>query len=236
LFMKVPFYQNAYGGNRGVKIDYHADQWHETTKFQLLYTLFPKEQSTVSSNAGNLYCTDSNYDSARMHLHCNLETDCVDGRDERHCPYQREGCDGPGEFSAPGTPCFSFHTERNPVSWHDAQTLCRQRGRILANLKIPEDWEAVRLRSTHGRSRGRFFTDPSFTPPRYTNWTLPRFYWHTYFWSDDVAAFFLTLNLRPNPLLHSRWAPFLLVQPVHQRALILPRVPVHLSLRQPTRL
>jgi hypothetical protein len=109
--------------------------------FKMLFSVHPHAMMPKLAGEGLLDCSSGDYASYRHHVHCNLQPECLDARDEKACPYSSAEC-GPGQVAS-GNKCFFLmnvpSSDRadlanldplyaSSFSWNGASDKCRQRG------------------------------------------------------------------------------------------------------------
>ncbi|KAK7507745.1 hypothetical protein BaRGS_00000710 [Batillaria attramentaria] len=107
--------------------------------FQMMFSFHPANQTP--HELGNKFdCSGPNYNSFRQHLDCNLELECQRGEDEHaDCPYSSPACNQSIAFK---TKCYQFYVADRPLSWHEAQAECENKGGNLAMMKTDGEWKA----------------------------------------------------------------------------------------------
>ncbi|KAK7490075.1 hypothetical protein BaRGS_00018775, partial [Batillaria attramentaria] len=85
-------------------------------------------------------CSVPYWSDFRLHFPCNLETDCINGEDERDCPYTNDTC-GEGRITV-GARCYLYLPGKT-ISWNEAASECYKRDGYLASLNTDEEYEQV---------------------------------------------------------------------------------------------
>ena len=66
---------------------------NDTQMPERTYVRFKGQSQHIVNDLFN--CSVPYYASFQDHIRCNLENDCIDGRDEADCPYVSPGCSRP---------------------------------------------------------------------------------------------------------------------------------------------
>ncbi|KAK7088423.1 hypothetical protein V1264_022347 [Littorina saxatilis] len=120
------------------------------TGFQLLFSFHHDSEAPRKSNDVRFWnCSSGQWLQYQQHFPCNLQPDCVDGRDEDNCPYSSPEC-GRGMIAVGHKCCFIIPgNHESKTSWDIATATCRQLRGQLVSLNGPEEWRSVELLAAH---------------------------------------------------------------------------------------
>ena len=110
------------------------------TGFRLLYSFHSQGQTPDQLASGTWNCSVAFWASVQDHFPCNLISECVEGEDEKDCPYSSPVCES-GEFFL-GHSCYKY-VKAGKVSWKFASAQCRNRGSQLVSLNDVNEWANV---------------------------------------------------------------------------------------------
>nr|KAG5695272.1 hypothetical protein BaRGS_028207 [Batillaria attramentaria] len=110
-----------YRGN--ITLEFVSDATETRSGFKMFYSFHPTSEIPQQLDTGLFNCSVPHYTSFRLHLDCNLETECTAGEDEGDCPYTSAAC-GPGFVDARNK-CYRYVTIRKEITWYDAYEQCR---------------------------------------------------------------------------------------------------------------
>lgn len=120
-----------------------SDALTKRTSVKMLFSFHNRSATPHKLPDGRWNCSVNYWDDFKMHLPCNLRSDCVHSEDEVGCPYSSDLC-RIRDFSVAGK-CFRY-VETNStyrVSWKQASSDCSKRGARLASLSAREIWSNV---------------------------------------------------------------------------------------------
>ena len=110
--------------------------------FKLLFSFHPDRKAPQRLTSGLYNCSVDYYPRFRMHLDCNFEVECEDGRDESgHCPFSSPACDG---WVASYQKCYRRFTSKSGILTGRALDTCRALGYELASVKTERELEDFR--------------------------------------------------------------------------------------------
>ena len=111
--------------------------------FKLLFSFHPADRVPQRHSSGLYNCSVDYYWRFQQHLHCNLEVDCADGRDEAaHCPYSSPACTG---WVASHQKCYKRFKSQSRIGHRGASGLCRTTlGFELASIKTQQEFRDFR--------------------------------------------------------------------------------------------
>ncbi|KAK7475554.1 hypothetical protein BaRGS_00033187 [Batillaria attramentaria] len=109
------------------------DRLLSVIRFQFRFTFFLLP-------TGKWNCSVANFADFSLHFHCNLETECAGGEDEKSCPYT--GRCRAGQFQV-GDRCYTYTRPPRDVSWNEASVDCTRKGGYLASLNTKEEWDGM---------------------------------------------------------------------------------------------
>jgi hypothetical protein len=126
-------------------------------KFKMLFSFHAEPDIPVLVTDNLFNCSVNFYPTFQQHLHCNLQRECSDARDETEwCPFSSSAC--PDEVASEGKCYFlvgsqtgtGAHEDR--FSWNQASLQCRERGARLATITTPQQQEDVSVFWNAGRT------------------------------------------------------------------------------------
>lgn len=121
-----------------------SDESFSMTGFRLLFSfhnLTALPERLLGGNSNKWNCSVPHWMDFQQHVSCNLQVECIDGKDEVDCPYTSATC-GPGFLSAGGS-CFFYVTTTKQLTWNDASNVCLLRGARLASLNTLEKFRDI---------------------------------------------------------------------------------------------
>ncbi|KAK7461241.1 hypothetical protein BaRGS_00038716 [Batillaria attramentaria] len=116
------------------------DRLLSVIRFQFRFTFFLSSDKPEKLPTGKWNCSVANFADFSLHFHCNLETECAGGEDEKSCPYTGQ-CRA-GQFQV-GDRCYTYTRPPRDVSWNEASVDCTRKGGYLASLNTKEEWDGM---------------------------------------------------------------------------------------------
>ncbi|PVD34541.1 hypothetical protein C0Q70_05816 [Pomacea canaliculata] len=150
------------------------------------FTILSKQLKPQTLGPGKFNCSVPHYEQFKVHLHCNLITECQNGEDEQFCPYNKGHCNGSIAF---GDKCYQYFDRSGAITWMDAYRHCQQRNASLASLNTPKEWDAIETALDFGHRASVVFIGLRTADPN-----LPAFYRRFWQWADDTIAYFVHLK------------------------------------------
>ncbi|KAK7502264.1 hypothetical protein BaRGS_00006628, partial [Batillaria attramentaria] len=152
--------------------------------FKLLFSfhnLSAVPEKNEGSNRWN--CSVPYWSDFQQHFPCNLETDCIDGEDERDCLYTTDMC-GEGRITMLGR-CYLFLSGLT-LTWREANGECYELSGHLVSLNTPDEWDLVMdvLQYRDWDDLHVFIGAHSANP------SLPKSYKYLWQWTDGAIVYY----------------------------------------------
>ena len=110
--------------------------------FKLLFSFHPEHKVPQRLSSSLYNCSVDYYPRFRMHLDCNIDIECEDGRDESgHCPYSSPACDG---WVASYQKCYRRFKSESYIWSGRVPDTCRALGFELASVKTEQEFKDFR--------------------------------------------------------------------------------------------
>ena len=149
--------------------------------FKLLFSFHPEHKVPQRLSSSLYNCSVDYYPRFRMHLDCNFDVECEDGRDESgHCPFSSAACDG---WVASYQKCYRRFTSESNILTGTVPDTCRALGYEVASVKTEREFEDF---------RNMFFrreTGMDIIGLTYGFASMPPMYKYFLHWSDKTVIY-----------------------------------------------
>ncbi|KAL8602214.1 hypothetical protein ACOMHN_022727 [Nucella lapillus] len=210
---KIPYKIDQFDSSLREWSQQDGNDTEKNTGFRLAVSFYKDDlEKRYQSKEHPLWvCSTTQWPTLALHIACDLEQQCLDGRDELDCPY---ACHTNGFHLGPGSSCYFLNTSRlltsvdrvNPdetqedfsnrkSSWEDLAQRCREApGRHLISLNTQAEWHRLELRLYRRRN---ILNELTIGLRHQARDSRLHYYRRTGLWEDQTVAYVPHLFITP---------------------------------------